>query len=407
MERPTDIFFWVTHLFGIGHLRRAITLTRAFQRAGLQVQLVSGGRPLAGDDLETQLEGATFHQLPSLHAADESFKQLLQADGRPLDEQTRTARRDRLLSLFKASRARVVLTEMFPLGRKQLRFELNPLLKAAQEQEAPPLILASVRDLLVQKPADKTRWMADTVRDSYDHLLIHGDPDFIPLSASFAQHDEIAEQLIYTGYVLNESQPSGQLPSAQSSLPSSPGDARDDSKDEVLVSAGGGAFGYHLLSSALKARPLSRFKSHPWRILAGTNRPDDELAALQKAAPAGVTVERHRTDFPDLLTRCRLSLSQGGYNTVVESLAARAPSLIVPYTAGAQSEQQERARLLAARGALSILDDQDLTPSRLAQALDALPTRQELKFQPLKTQGAEESAKIVKDLLCATRNPST
>ena len=37
----------VTHLLGIGHLNRALTLARAFRGKGASVRLVSGGMPVA------------------------------------------------------------------------------------------------------------------------------------------------------------------------------------------------------------------------------------------------------------------------------------------------------------------------------------------------------------------------
>ena len=39
------VFFYVQHLLGIGHLKRAATLAQALRGAGFQVVLVSGGAP--------------------------------------------------------------------------------------------------------------------------------------------------------------------------------------------------------------------------------------------------------------------------------------------------------------------------------------------------------------------------
>ena len=41
------VFFYVQHLLGIGHLRRAATLARALAAGGFDVLLVSGGAPVA------------------------------------------------------------------------------------------------------------------------------------------------------------------------------------------------------------------------------------------------------------------------------------------------------------------------------------------------------------------------
>ena len=42
------VFFYVQHLLGIGHLRRAAVLARALVAGGFDVLLVSGGAPVEG-----------------------------------------------------------------------------------------------------------------------------------------------------------------------------------------------------------------------------------------------------------------------------------------------------------------------------------------------------------------------
>ncbi|MDP1753535.1 MAG: glycosyl transferase, partial [Reyranella sp.] len=42
------VFFYVQHLLGIGHLRRAATLARTMAAGGFDVLLVSGGAPIDG-----------------------------------------------------------------------------------------------------------------------------------------------------------------------------------------------------------------------------------------------------------------------------------------------------------------------------------------------------------------------
>jgi Predicted glycosyl transferase len=75
------VFFYVQHLLGIGHLRRAATLARALSAGGFDVLLVSGGAPTAG----LALGGARFHQLPPVRAADQGLRELCRLDGTPLD----------------------------------------------------------------------------------------------------------------------------------------------------------------------------------------------------------------------------------------------------------------------------------------------------------------------------------
>jgi predicted glycosyltransferase len=78
------VFFYVQHLLGIGHLKRAATLARTLREAGFQVVLVSGGAPVSGIPVDVQLAPAS--------AADMTFKTLLDESGRPVDEAWKRSR---------------------------------------------------------------------------------------------------------------------------------------------------------------------------------------------------------------------------------------------------------------------------------------------------------------------------
>ena len=67
------VFFWVQHLLGIGHLKRTAVLARAFQRAGMNVTIVSGGQEVPG----LNIGDAKLIQLPPVRAADKYFKVLI------------------------------------------------------------------------------------------------------------------------------------------------------------------------------------------------------------------------------------------------------------------------------------------------------------------------------------------
>jgi predicted glycosyltransferase len=88
------VLFWVQHLLGSGHLKRAAILARAMTKRGLRVVMATGGTPapwLVGDDLD-------LVQLPPVRASDLSFTSLLDEHDRPIDDRFRTMRRDRLLA---------------------------------------------------------------------------------------------------------------------------------------------------------------------------------------------------------------------------------------------------------------------------------------------------------------------
>ncbi|WP_035693757.1 glycosyltransferase family protein [Azospirillum halopraeferens] len=383
------IFFHVQHLLGIGHDRRAAAIARALDAAGLAVTVARGGHAVPGVDYG----GAEIVPLPPARAADASFKVLLDGAGRPIDDAWREARRTTLLNAFQRARPDLLLVESFPFARRAFRFELLPLIAAARAAGLP--VAVSVRDILVAKPDPvRVEEVVRTVLDSVDLVLVHGDPALIPLDATFAAADRIAGRIRYTGYVAS--------PPAAAAGADAEANAGDGA-GEVLVSVGGGAVGLPLLRAALAARPLSPAAALPWRLLAGPDVPDADVAALaararSMAVPAtapATIVERARPDFPALLRRCRLSISQAGYNTVLDLLQAGCRALVVPFAAGSETEQALRAGILADRGRLTVVDEATLTPDTLAAGIAralALPPPAPL---PLRLDGARETARLL------------
>ena len=66
-------------------------------------------------------------------------------------------------------------------------------------------------------------------------------------------------------------------------------------------------------------------------------------------------VFRFRSDFASLLNGAALSVSQAGYNTVCDILRAGCRSLLVPFSAGGETEQSVRAERLARLGLASFI----------------------------------------------------
>jgi predicted glycosyltransferase len=369
------ILFHVQHLLGSGHLRRAAAIAAALAEHGFDVTLLSGGMPVQGIDVG----GARLVQLPPTRAADERFRTLLDAEGRPVDDAWRAARRDALLAHFEAFRPDALITELFPLGRRVLRFELVPLLEAARRRAAPPLILSSVRDVLAGGSDDKIADMVTRARSFYDRILVHGDPALLKLSASFPE-DRIADRVVYTGYVTSQ---------AAVAPP------EDDGRDEIIVSIGGGAVGARLLRAALAARSISAERHRSWRLLVGPNLPAADQDDLSRSTGPGCVIEPARGDFPGLLARCHVSVSQAGYNTVMDVLIARARAVLVPFAAAAETEQTVRAAALAQRGWAAVLEESNLTPERLADAIDRAAAMPRPDPATLRRDGANETARLI------------
>ena len=370
------VFFWVQHLLGIGHLKRTATLSRAFRRAGMEVTIVSGGHEVPGLDIAD----AKLLQLPPVRAADKYFKVLIDETGAEIDDAFRVRRRDLLLDAYAAEAPDIIMTELFPFGRRQLRGELTALLDTAMAQPDRPLIVSSVRDILVEPPKpERVREMLERIETYYDRVLIHGDPTLIPFDETFAHADRIADRVAYSGYVVDTPQ----------KTPNGPG------MGEVIVSAGGGAVSEELFRAAMMARNSTELSDRTWRILAGHALPDHVFTALQSEAPEGVIVERARPDFTTLMANCALSISQGGYNTVMEMMAARTRGVIVPYAGGLETEQTLRARLLENRSGIRSIPEETLNADNLARAVNTALKAPPPDAKGLNTGGADTSARLI------------
>jgi predicted glycosyltransferase len=378
MTAHTHIMCHVQHLMGSGHQWRTAAVSRALCVRDFKVTYVSGGYPLPGLDVGC----SHFVQLPPARAADMQYRVLVDEHGAPVDDAWRARRRTLLLDTFERHRPDVLLIETFPFGRRLLRFELLPLLEAARAQRPRPRIVCSVRDILENhQRTGRDEEIIDFIDRYFDLVLVHSDPTLVPFEATFAPTHRIAHKLRYTGYVMAH---------ARAAATGTAG------RDEVVVSAGGAAFGEHVLAAAIEARALSALHDKTWRILVGHNLPGARFNKLRGRADEGLVIERNRKDFMVLLRNCAVSVSQGGYNTTLEVLDAGARAVIVPYADEREKEQAVRARLLRGHGLVEVVEDQDLTPLSLAQAVDAAHRRQSSRRRVIiNTHGADATARLL------------
>ncbi|MDQ0456128.1 glycosyltransferase family protein [Rhizobium paknamense] len=367
------IFFYVQHLLGIGHLARASRIAGAMVEAGFAVTMVTGGAPVKG----FPGPGIEHVQLPPVLSADGGFSGLVDDKGQPVDAAFEAARARLLIAAFEAVRPDAVIIEAFPFGRRQVRFELLPLLDAVAAAHPRPLLFTSIRDILQEnrKPG-RDRETVDLVQAHFDGVLVHGDPHFVRLEETFPLAREIADKILYTGLV----------------APPEPEPSED--RFDIVVSAGGGAVGGKLISAALEASLLLGGDDR-WCVISGPNLPEAEFQQFQAKTEGRVALYRFRPDFPSLLPQARLSISQAGYNTVCDLLRARCPSLLIPFAAGGETEQSLRAEKLEAAGLARVLKEDGLTAEAMAEAITAARA---LQFPPslsVSLDGAAETARLV------------
>lgn len=370
------VMIWVQHLLGIGHRRRAAAIARALAERGAEVAFVTGG---AGAP-EVDPDRVRVVALPAARAEDASYRGLVDEHGREVDDAWRAARRDRLLAAFAAHAPHVLVTETYPFGRRLLRFELEPLVEHARAARC--RLVCSIRDVL-QPPSNpsRARAAADCVLACCDAVLVHGDPAFVRLEASFPETERIRELIRYTGYVA-----AGPGPAAPPGV----------GEGEIVVSAGGGVVARRLVEAALES--ARRDPGLAWRMLIGPNAGAGALAAWCRTAPENAIVEPNRADFGSILSRARLSVSQAGYNTVTDILAAGVRAVLVPFSAEGEREQSIRARVLQSAGVAQVIDEARLSSETLLDLVrqtdaSAVPPRRSIRLD-----GATQSAEAILEI---------
>ncbi len=384
------ILLFVQHLRGIGHLQRAAVIARAMAADGFRVDLVSGGRPVP----EIDTSGIEFHQLPAVASPDDSYTRLIDQDGQDATAALRARRIKALVDIFPAIGPAVVMTEMFPFGRSQIKAEMVALVEAARAAAPRPLIISSVRDIVAAKrTSSRYIEMADQVTAWFDAVLVHGDETVIPFGDSFPAAPRIKNRIHYTGYV-HRTPP---IPPPRGARPPT---------QEVLISAGGGAFGAGLMKAALEARASKALNTElaaaPWRLVTGPYFPESDETELRRLATDGVVIENMSTDFCGLLASARVSVSLCGYNTAMEVIAAGVPAVMVPFGSGRQNEQRRRAEALSRLGWVESVLETALNGDRLAAALNqaiAKAAGPKRKLPEINLSGAETTSRLVGDWL--------
>jgi predicted glycosyltransferase len=225
-------------------------------------------------------------------------------------------------------------------------------------------------------------------------ILVHGDPAFQKLGGTFHRVEDLRCEIRYTGFVQQE-QPvlTNQWPSSEPS---------------IVASIGSGRYrqGQLLLESIIGAAAILKQElPHCFRIFAGPFIPEDFWEHLIRLAHhvTNVQIKKYSPEFPGFLKHADLSISMGGYNTMMNILATRIRSLVYPYTANDDQEQQIRARRLESLGVVELLHPNLLAPEILARKIAAILAKEPTK-QQFDMDGAPNTARILLGAVSSRRN---
>ncbi len=371
------VLFYVQHLLGIGHIARASLVASALMEDGFDVTMVTGGLPVPG----FPGPGIRHVRLMPEVTSREGFSGLQDIDGAALGPDGERRRMEQLLCVLGETRPDIVITEAFPFGRRQMRFELLPFLDAIKAMRPKPLLFASIRDILqVNKKPGRDEETVALIKEHFHRVLVHGDRGLTRIEDTFPLASEIGDKVLYTGLVA----PDAPVPSPE--------------KYRVVVSAGGGAVGQKLLNAAIAARNLIKSPGR-WCVITGPNLDAASFDALASQGGEDMHVFRFRSDFRQLLGSAELSISQAGYNTVCDVLKAGCGSLLVPFAAGGETEQTARAVKLRELGLAEFIEEAEITPEMVAAGIDKALAQRGKTHPELNMDGARETARLLRQEL--------
>lgn len=377
MRKP-KLLFYCQYLLGVGHLTRSLALCQELVQC-FEVHFVQGG-----PDIGRSLKHADFH----LHLLEPL---LMHGKGELYDPRSNRPvadvfedRAKTLKGVIDLGPFAVVVTELFPFGRGRFKPEILQMITTVREINPQVVRACSVRDILVPKPNAKEREqkIVKIVNDNYDRVYVHSDPRWIQLKETFAKESEIQEKVVYTGYVSERAPSQG---------------FKVQRQNQVLVSHGGGAVGGELLVAAALAS--KRISEYHFKIVIGPYTPAsirEHLERLKITEGYTFSLVEHLLDFEIELRASALSVSMGGYNTVVNLLNTQTPALVFPYQA--EPEQNFRAQLLAKAGLFGIIAAQDLVEENDGEKLGSMIKQQLKSDRPEFAVNLDGARRMTEDL---------
>ena len=366
-----SILFYVQPLFGSGHLKRIIVLAEYLADNGFKVVLVSGGV----DPPELNNETIQTVLLPGIRS-DSTFTQLYDKNDSPVQKSLFHERESAVIKAIKKFKPELVITEGFPFSRRLFMKEITTLIRTAKTTLSTPVgVVCSVRDVIQPKTTiEREQEVVNIIETWYDDVLVHGDHEFLSLSASFAKIRDIEPKVTYTGYV----SPVSEFDTPAKRIPGT-----------ILVSAGGGVAGRHLYEVALEAARSGHGKAYQWHLLIGNAVAEKKYQKWQQVKSDNVRLEHNRADFRNLLRRCELSISQCGYNTAVDLIVTATKGIVVPYEINNEQEQLIRAIALEKRGYVRMLREFTLNSDKLLETIRNLKNISTTDDAPISVNGTE------------------
>ncbi|NOX63678.1 MAG: glycosyltransferase [Chloroflexi bacterium] len=361
MSSGSRILLYSHDTYGLGHLRRSLSIAERLANdiSDIHQLLVTGSMVAGAFATPPRLD---IVKLPALSKRSSGR---YKARALPLTlKQTLSWRADMILQAVIHFRPDILLVDKTPAG---VHGELLPTLRQIKTWSPHTRLVLGMRDIEDSPEATRAEWLAnDTHRlldEVYDLILLYGRRDVFDPVDAYGMSSRAASKLVECGF-LRRAQPERDAQQVRREL----GLNREDAL--AVVTVGGGGDGYPILSAYLelvaRANPVTHSLLVTGPLMSHAQR--QSLARMAQGLP--VTLLTFTPDLVSYLAAADLVISMAGYNSTCEILSLEKRALLIP-RAKVREEQRIRARALARRGLVHMLDPRDLSPPRLQQAVIA------------------------------------
>ncbi len=360
MKKP-KILLYSHDTFGLGHLRRSLTIAGQIARDMPQAhQLLLTGSMVAGAfGLPPRLD------LVKLPALSKRSSGEYKARALPLSlRQTLAWREQMILQAVRNFEPHLVLVDKVAGG---VHGEMLPALRYLKTWSPDTRLVLGMRDIEDDAETTRREWAANgapqLMDDVYDLILYYGQREVFDPVPAYGMSSIAAQKLAPCGYLRRaDARRTPQAVRQELGIADQP---------LVLVTVGGGGDGFQVLKSYLDMLAQNPSPAFHSLLVTGPLMADHRRGLLRRAASMNaVTLLEFTPDLLSYMAAADLVVSMAGYNTVCEILSLGKRSVLIP-RGHTRAEQRMRASLLAERGLARLLAPEELTPESLRQAIDA------------------------------------
>jgi predicted glycosyltransferase len=223
-----------------------------------------------------------------------------------------------------------------------------------------------LRDILDSPEVTINRWQVegayDVIERFYARILVFGMQDVYDIAEKYQLPQNAAQKVFYCGYVSNLEHERNAYNIRARYLAGKPADTR-----LVAVMAGGGADGYHMMSTLIEAFPkVLEDQPSVLVVITGPFMPVELIADLERrAGNLPIHMLEAVTDSTSYISAADLVIAMA--DTHEREIGAEDSAALILR----QSGQRTRARLFSEKRWVDMIDPDELTPEKLAQCISS------------------------------------